>query len=206
MATCLSPAGSRRKLFWATQPSACSDRQVCGYECGAPGLSYTTEAGYDCNDQCRCCPPASVDPNCPEHADAVRSTSIATNDWLRGLIINMLMTDGRKPDRECGYRPGTQGGHWSSSYIETGPADIGTLMRDLPEVGRINESINLVVAYARATLERLVQRGVALSVEVTGNYLGGGRMQLDIEVTGRTDGVARVGLSGARVSNGWVWQ
>lgn len=206
MANCLTPAGSRRRLFWATQPDACGNNEVCGYNCGVPGLSYTSSYLYDCNGGCQCCPPATIDPNCPEHAGVVSQTSIATTQWLRGLIINMLMTDGRKPDTRCGYRPGSQGGHWSSSYIETGPTDIGTLVRDLPNVGRIQESVNLVVAYAKATLDRLIERGVALSVEVDGLYLGGGKVQLNITVLGRTDGEAKVGISGARVQNGWVWQ
>lgn len=205
MATCQVPAGSRRRLFWATQPSACGTRQTCGYECGIPGLSYSKGSLYDCNDGAFGCPPATERPEClPD--DAIGPRSILTTDWVRGLIINMLMTDGKLPDIPCGYRPGGQGGHWSSSYIEQGSPEIGTLMRTVDAVGRVQDSVSLIASFAKATLQRLVQRGVALAVEVTGVYLGSGKMRLDIIVSGRNGDEARVGIDAARTTNGWVWQ
>lgn len=205
MATCQIPAGSRRRLFWATQPAACGSSAVCGYECGSPGLSYTKSSLYDCNDGAFGCPPATERPEClPD--DSIGPRSIVTTDWVRGLIINMLMTDGRLPDQPCGYRPGGQGGHWTSSYIEEGNPEIGTLMRTVPPAGRVQDNVALVASFAQATLDRLLARGVALAVEVEGVYLGNGKMRLDIVVRGRGGEESRVGIDGARVSNGWVWQ
>lgn len=206
MAVCQTPAGSRRRLFWSTQPDACGSEEVCGAGCGVPGLSYTSQTNSTCGSGCQCCPPATVNLNCPDQYVGTRQTGIATNDWLRGLIINMLMTDGRLPDTQCGYTPGSQGGHWSSSYIASGPTDVGTLMRSVPAFGRVNDQVNMVKSYAQATLERLVERGVAFSVTTEAKYLGNMRMQLDVTVLGRKDGEAKVGITGARLTNGWVWQ
>lgn len=204
MVTCQTPAGSRRRLFWATQPDGCGSNPVCGYQCGVPGLAYAKSYLYDCNPNALPCPPATNNPACPP--DTLGPRSISTDEWVRGLIINMLMTDGRSPDTPCGYRPGSQGGHWSSSYIETGPTDIGTLMRTVPPVGRVQETVTLVSSYAKATLQRLIARGVAATVDVNGVYLGEGRMRLDITVIGRGGDTTRVGIDGARLTNGWVWQ
>lgn len=197
---CQVPVNSRRRFFWATQPDACGTNEVCGNDCGSPGLGVV----QNCNPQS--CDPTQ-DPNCPPVDNTTKT--FATTEWLRGLIINMLMTDGLLPDTECGYRPGSQGGHWSESYIADafgGPTIIGTLMRTPVATRTVQEAINLIVAYAKDTMSRLVARGVAISVDVTGSYIGGGRMKLDILVRGRTDGEARVGLVGQRLAQGWVWQ
>lgn len=205
MAQCSVPASNRRRLFWATQPDACGTSDICGAGCGIPGLSRSSSGGWDCAPGCQCCPPATVDPSCPDQIGERQQVTISTDQWLRGLVINMLMTDGRMPDTACGYRPGAQGGHWSSSYIEAGPAEVGTLIRAVPTGGRIQDSVNLATSYARATLQRLIERGVALDISVVGVYLGGMKMRLDIDVIGRRSDSAKVGISGQRVANGWVW-
>lgn len=200
---CAAPTQQRRRLFWTTQPDSCGSNIVCGAECGRPGLTLnpTTDA---CSVPGSCFPPATQ-PGCEPIIGTQRT--FATNDWLRGLVINMLMTDGRTTDNACGYRPGSQGGHWSESYMNGGQGEVvGTLLRTIPPTGRIQDSINLIVAYAKASLQRLVERGVAIAVEVEGVYRGGGRMELNVKVTGRNDGIANVGVSGVRLSNGWVWQ
>lgn len=184
MATCNQEIGDRRRLFWATQPT--EGRELCGFSCGLPGLSV-------------------IDRHCDEELDCEGAASIDTTNWVRGLIINMLMTDGRKADSQCGYRPGAQGGHWSSSYIEQGDDTIGTLIRTVETSGRVNELRALVTAYARSTLERLVARGVATKIEVATEYLGSGRFALDIEVYGVSSGVTKVGFVGERLSEQWVW-
>jgi phage gp46-like protein len=116
------------------------------------------------------------------------------------------MTDGKEPDKACGYLPGAQGGHWSESYIAT-EATVGTLVRALPTTGTIAESVATVAAYAEATLYRLVARGVASSVEVVASYAGNMRVAVNVIVYGTNGEVsARVGLSSTRLANGWVWQ
>lgn len=194
--TCTIPAITRRRTFWATQPDACGSNEVCGADCGIPGLSFTDTS--NCATGCQ----PTVDPSCGPFS---QPRSIASTDWMRGLIINMLMTDARNPDRACGYRPGAQGGHWSESYISGGPSGVGTLMRTAGANGSTSESVNLIRAYAVATLEKLIGRGVASAVDVTAKYIGDGKMSLEIVVSGHGDGDVRVGLSGARLQNGWVW-
>lgn len=197
--TCTPSDLDRRKIFWTTQPDACGIETRCGVNCGTPGLSLTET---NCDFPCR---PNTDNLDCPPEPTSPRS--FATNDWVRSLVINMLMTDARMPDSPCGYRPGSQGGHWSESYIESGPTTIGTLMRTVQAVGSIQDGVNIVVAFAQSTLDRLIARGVASAVEVTGKYIGDGVMNLDILISGQGgQGPTKVGLSGQRVINGWVWQ
>lgn len=163
----------RRRAFWATQVDACGVSQSCAGECGSPGLAFSSPG------------------------------VISTDNWVRGLVLNMLMTDGRMPNTDCGYAPGAQGGHWSESY---GAGDIGTLLRKIPTTGTVRESINLITGYAQATLERLIQRGVASAVDVQSRYLGNNVMALDVTITGTGSFAnARVGLSANKTAQGWIW-
>jgi len=161
-----------RKLFWATQPETCGTAPDCGASCGQPGLELQPDG------------------------------TIATGGWLRSLILNMLLTDGRLPDTDCGYRPGGQMGHWSESYVL---GDIGSLLRTAHSTGTIAETITALRANAEATLARLVSRAVAVKVEVDVAYLGNMRFSLDITVFGSTS-KARVGLTGSRLDNSWIWE
>ena len=196
MNQCSSARVDRRNNFWTTQPDACGDSTVCGVECGIPGLAFEASdiCGLDCDNtlQDGCTPP-----ELPK--------TFITTDWVRGLIVNMLMTDGRKPDTECGYAPNGQGGHWSESYITDGIASIGTLLRTVQPVGRISDSMEEVRSYAEATLQRLIARGVASKVFVEATYVSAGTIRLDIEVYGTNNEISKVGLSGARLANGWAW-
>lgn len=194
---------SRRRLFWATQPDGCGTVAGCGLDCGSPGLAFD-----DCFER--------DDLTCVEFGEDPTTgvvsigkpiqRTIATNDWVRGLAINMLMTDGRRPDRTCGYNPRGQGGHWSESF-DRGPAPgIGSLMLQTDAATSVNETQNLIVAFAQSTLDRLVARGVAQRVDVTGEYLGNNRFQIIADIIGLGNNSARVGVTGERLSNGWVWQ
>lgn len=176
--TCLEPAPNRQTLFWATQPSACGEEDSCGSSCGAPGL---------------------------EVVDAVVGATISSADWIRGLVLNMLFTDGRRPDTPCGYAPGSQGGHWSESYMTVAKA-VGTLVRTIEPQGRVNDIVNLLSQYTEVTLQRLVDRGVATSVEVNVSYLGGNSFSISIEVLGTDNRTHRVAVSGTRSDKGWIWE
>lgn len=179
MVECTTITTQRRRLFWATQVDGCGSETRCGVDCGEPNLAYTTQSG--------------------------NTRTLKTTDWIKGLVINMLMTDGRRADKPCGYAPGSQGGHWSESFIEGGDPTIGTLMRTVPPTGTTAAATALVAAHAQATLQRLVTRGVAMSVDATATYVGIGKVQLNIAVVG-VDGVtSQVGIDGARLTNGWVW-
>ena len=168
-----------RRLFWATQPDACGVTQECGNICGTPGLEL-------------------------QH-NSTQQATISNQDWLRGLMLNMLLTDGRLPETECGYRPGARGGHWSSSYAEN--EEIGTLMRTvLPAPGRsIQQDVSLIASFAQATLQRLVQRGIAVRVEVEGTYVGNGNMTLNAVIYGQSEQRTQVGITGSRRNNAWIW-
>lgn len=177
MVACQTIPGGRRKLFWATQPDACGSSQDCGNSCGVPGLAYVPDTG--------------------------EQKTIATSDWVRGLILNMLMTDGRRPGNNCGYAPNGQGGHWSESY--SNGDTIGTLLRTVESSGRISELIALLRAHVESTMQRLIKRGVAISVEVNVMYLGNSRFQIGISALGTNNQMNKVGMTAERMTNAWIW-
>lgn len=184
MADCENTALGRRRRFWATQTDACGqDVDGCQNTCGRPGLSFL---------------------------DTAEGRTIETSGYINGLVMNMLMTDGKQLDRTCGYAPGAQGGHWSESYIEVGQAtagasDIGTLIRSIAPSGSIDEIRSILQAHAEATLARLITRGVALRVDTSVTYQGDGIFAVDVEIFGIDNTLARVGLSAARLEQGWIW-
>jgi phage gp46-like protein len=120
-------------------------------------------------------------------------------------MINMLMTDGRQADTACGYRPNGQGGHWSESYIDSGDPTVGTLMRTIAPAGRVQALEAQLEAYAKQTLQKLVGRGVARSVDVVVKYVSGGNFSVNASVFGVDNRASRIGLSAQRLENGWVW-
>jgi phage gp46-like protein len=185
MAICASPSQSRpRRTFWTTQPGACGQAADCGADCGRSGLSVV-EAG-------------------PAEGEGLPPRTILTNDWVRSLALNILQTDGRAPDSACGYRPGGQGGHWSESFRKDGQK-VGTLLRTLPSSSSIRDNINLVRATLVSELNRLVVMGIAKTITVDAEYLGGNRMSADISIIAPDGTTARVGMTGARNSNAWAW-
>lgn len=177
MANCESLPIGRRLKFWATQEVG-TNQSNCGDDCASFGLNLVKSGEY---------------------------ASISTDDWVRGLAINILMTDGRKPNTICGYRAGNRGGHWSDSFRSDGLTS-GSLVRTIKASGKIRDQVNLLQAYAQSDMEKLVTMGVAISVNVTANYIGGNRASLDIEIIGPSGTTANVAVSGTRISNAWVWQ
>lgn len=178
MVLCVTSSVGRRKLFWATQADACGEENSCGGRCGVPGLELT---GPDAGPR-----------------------SISTDNWLTGLMLNMLMTDGRRPNTVCGYTPTGQGGHWSESYMEDG-AGVGTLVRTIGPSSRVSQIEAELKAYAQQTLEKLVGRGVARSVVVTVTYVASGTFKVDAEIIGIDNTSSRIGVSAQRLENGWIW-
>lgn len=178
MAACSVPENRQRRVFWSTRPVSDSGQAfLCGSECAVPGLEKV------------------------EHQDG---TTISTEDWLTGLVMNMLMTSGRRTDTPCGHAPGTQGGHWSESYGQG--LTVGTLLRTVEPSARVNDVKNMVQAHASSTLSRLVSYGVANEVQVTATYAGGGVFNIEAVISGTPEGVTRVGVSGRRLENGWIWE
>ncbi len=204
MSFCATATNGRKRTFWATQPDACgSGTDQCGDTCGAPGLVLTSSR---CGGiRCECCPSPVVDPECgvPDLPQAV-PRSIVTTNWLRGLVLNILGTDGKLPDKACGYAPGVQGGHWGDSFRGDGQRS-GTLIRTKPLASSVREAVNLVHAQLEADLAKLIVMRVATKVEVNTAYLGGLRMRADVIVHSPQGQTARVGVDGTRAGNDWIW-
>lgn len=175
---CLTGSRDRRRVFWATQPNACgSERNECGDDCGRIGLKLECAPG---------------------------GASYSNENYAIGLALNILLTDGRKPDTECGYAPGNRGGFWADSFRRDGQSS-GSLLRTIPATYSVRETVQLVKAYATSDLQKLVTYGVALKVEVDAEYKGGNKIDLTAIITGQTGVVSRVGVSGQRIQNAWVW-
>lgn len=125
--------------------------------------------------------------------------------WISRLLMNMLGTDGRKEQTPCGFAPGGQGGHWSESFLQDDTSSVGTIVRDIPAVGTIDELTGLLGAYIKETVDRLVDRGIARSVEVETTYVGGLRFNVDVVVYGVSDQRVNVSIATTKLSNGWIW-
>lgn len=196
MTACATAPIGRRRTFWTTQP--CGTRTVCGSECATFGLSI-----YRVDDQCGLKCDNTGELGCKASNEQVER-SIANNDYVRSLALNILLTNGRKPDTACGYRAGQRGGHWSDSFRDDG-LTAGSLLRTLPSSGSIRDSVNLARAYAQADLSKLVTMGYAASVDVQSKYLGGNAMSLDAVIYGQAGLTSNVGIIGSRSTNAWVW-
>lgn len=176
--TCNAGAADRRRIFWTTQPDACGYRiNACGEECASPGLSRVERDG---------------------------GVTIANTDYVRGLALNILLTQGRLPDSECGVRPGGRGGHWQDVFRGDG-LSCGTLMLNVPAKTSIRESLLLIKSYAEAALNKLVATGVATKVDVAVDYLGGAAAFVRATIYGQGTEVTNVGATVARLQNAWVW-
>jgi len=188
MATCDVSAVGRRRTFWANQ--ACTTERDCGFDCGADyGIKYY-------------CPENQA---CTEHKPGSQR-GIETDNWLRGLVINILFTDGKLVDTLCGWKPGARGGHWSDSYRNGRyPGSVGSSIRNLKTHGTISDAIAEINAYMRFDLQKLVTYGVALSIEVASKYIGNNTVQSDIIIYGVDGTTTQVGVSGQRLKNSWAW-
>lgn len=179
MAECNVPINGRRKIFWTTQPDACGVITYCHSDCGSSGLKSYVPAGQ-------------------------QGRTFVNTDYVRGLALNILFTDARKEDKPCGYRPGAIGGHWSDSFRADGKR-AGTNLRDLPISYSVQDSVKLIQAYMQTSLQKLVGYGVAQSVSVAVKYLGRNVFQADVDITSTDGEQTRVGVTGNRMENSWVW-
>lgn len=179
MAECNVPIQGRRKIFWVTQPDACGAVVRCHNNCGSSGLQSYVPKGQN-------------------------GRTFVNRDYVRGLAINILLTDARKEDRPCGYRPGAVGGHWSDSFRDDGKR-AGTNLRDIPRSYQASETVKLIQSYMQASLQKLVGYGVAQSVAVAVKYAGRNVFQATIDIISVDDEMTRVGITGNRMENSWVW-
>lgn len=195
MTECFTAPIGRRKTFWTTQP--CGTRLSCGNECATFGLRFNRadECGAACDN--------TTPLGCSKPVDQIERTIDTTNSIV-SLALNILLTNGRKPDATCGYRPGQRGGHWSDSFRDDGMT-AGSLLRTLPATASIRDSVQLARGYAQADLSKLVTLGYAQSVDVQTAYLGGNAMSLDATIFGQSGLTSNVGITGSRSNNSWLW-
>lgn len=178
MAECIIPIEGRRKIFWTTQPDACGVESNCQSNCGSSGLKLKAQNG---------------------------GRTFATNDYVRSLALNIMLTKGRKADTACGYRPGARGGHWMDTFRNDGQLT-GSQLWDLPTTYSVAESLKLIQALMQSSLQKLVAYGVAQSVDVTVTYAGGNVFSALVDIRGSDGNNSRVGVTGNRLENAWVWR
>lgn len=175
---CLAQNLGRRRIFWTTRPEVCGEYNTCGVTCSIPGLEY------DDND------PAG--------------RTIRTEEWLTGLILNILNTRART-DQKCS-NPAATFGHWSESYRDDN-LYIGSTLWNAAEKNytRVNDAVRAIGAAIKADLGKLIRLGVADRVEVATNYRGGMRVDVAISVWYRL--IKReINMSGIYATDGWVWR
>lgn len=181
----VAPAG-RRRVFWATQPAVCGNTELCtndvhGPNCGRPGLEWIGAADPEGDGR-----------------------TISTDNWIEGLILNILLTDAQREDALCGHLPGQRGGHWSDSFRTDG-ASAGSRVRHISPTCSVAQMVALVEGAINDDLQRLVTWAVALAVAVRVTYRGNNVLWADIEVTGLAGDRIAVGLAGTRLTNAWAW-
>lgn len=179
MSVCDVTIQGRRKIFWTTQPSACGVTAGCIGDCGSSGLETYQPEGQS-------------------------GRTFRTTNFVVGLALNILLSDGRREDTACGWRPGRRGGHWADSFREDG-LTIGTTIRDIPAQATVADSVNLIKVFCLQAMQKLVAYGVAQSVDVTVKYAGSNTFETLISIVGQDGETARVGITGNRIENSWVW-
>lgn len=175
--TCSITVADRRRKFWATKESACGDAPSCNVACGRPGL---------------------------QPIDTGQGRTFSTDDYVRGLALNILLTNGRKRDTICGTSAGTRGGHWADAFRTDGGSS-GSLIRQVKPSGRINENVAEIQAAAQRDLDKLVIYQVATSVVVEARYAGRNTVDLTATITGQDGRTTAVAVTGSRLENSWVW-
>nr|DAF77028.1 MAG TPA: hypothetical protein [Caudoviricetes sp.] len=175
--TCNFDVADRRKRFWTTQVAACgTGTDDCG-TCARPGLQLLCGDGQ---------------------------VTISTDNYAAGLALNILLTDAAKADTGCGWTPGNRGGFWGDSFRDDNLRS-GSKIRQVPTRTSMRETISLVRAYALDDLKKLVTYGVAKSVDVDLTYQGSNKIDMTVIIQGVDGNESRVGLTGERISNAWVW-
>lgn len=196
MTLCCPPlSAASPPTFWATQPDACGQVSSCDTLCGRAGL-LLVPAG-PCAEPC---PPADPDNPCPPRI--AESATIATNDWLRGVILNMLGTRARVPTDACAGRL-PAGGHWSESFMD-GPAHVGMVLDSPVAFASVAEALAFLEQAVRAALQRLVARGIASKVEVSADYKGANVADVTATVWHNDASPAAISFMSRREASGWA--
>lgn len=164
-----------RRIFWATQPAAKGVDESCVGECGRPGLAFGENG------------------------------AIMWSDYVRGLALNILLTNGPRALGACGVRPGQRGGHWSDSFRTDGGYSGATYRYVKPDISVVR-TISLIRSFMEKDLQRLVSYGVALSVTVKSERIDRNRVSMVATILGPGGNETNVGITGSRLTNGWAWE
>lgn len=193
MPTCVSTPDDRRRPFWTWQPDGCGiESNDCDGDCGVPGLKLLDAS---CLDNCG-------HPQC--NGGTPTAKTLATNDYVRSLILGSLLTRGRRRDVRCGRRPGEGLGYWGDSLRRDSVATGSRLYDGPPSAGRTSETISWLRAAVAADLAYLSADGLVSSIKVSVAYTGGGLFEITIAWAGQAgDGV--VGIAGGRIGKSWNW-
>lgn len=180
---CFEQNVGRRRIFWTTHAAACGSYNLCGMDCSIPGMVYEDVEPY-------------VSPGGPPR-------TINNDEWLTGLILNILNTRARSNMR-C-PTPAATYGHWSESYRGDN-LYIGSTMWNAAEKSyvRIADAVKAIAVAVRSDMQKLTVLGIAESVEVEATYKGANSVAVAITVTVAT-GRSTINLSGSFVSETWVW-
>lgn len=172
---CLELNEGTRRVFWTTMDS-CGRYNLCGEECVIPGLKYI---------------------------DKPEGRTIANEDWIRSLVLNILNTRARS-DLKCPSPAGTYG-HWSESYRDD-DLYIGTRVYNAAEkpYARILDGVKAIGAAIRSDVGKLIILGLADTVDVDVVYRGRSKVEVTVTVVYRN--VRRtVNLAGTYSTDTWVW-
>jgi len=184
---CLAKDVGNRRIFWTTRPDVCGEYNMCGHQCTIPGLEYIDlEEPYVSLDQA--------------------GRTIANDEWVRGLILNIINTRARN-DRPC-PSPASVYGHWSESFLREGEwFYIGSTLWNAAEkmYARCADAVRAIEAAIRADMGKLIAQGIVQSVAVHATYHTQNHVDVVIDTVTST-GQARINLSGAFVSESWVWR
>jgi phage gp46-like protein len=197
MFNCNPQLNARRKSFWTTQQ--CKTVDICGRDCGNFGIKYTTKQ-TDCAQGC--------DNTVQNGCAAPKERSLATDNFIKSLLINILMTDGQRPDDECGFAAGSRGGHWSNSY-RANAQTIGSNIRSVKAGKTTAANVLALQVEAQKIANKIVSYGVVKSAIATVKYLGGMVYSLDIKYETFNNESSNVGFVGnsitAKSKSTFIW-
>jgi phage gp46-like protein len=176
---CISLVTPTRRSFWTTQLDSCVPDACGSFTCGKPGLALV------------------------ENEDKT-GASFATNDWVRSTALNMLLTNARRRDTNCGYAPGTLNGHWSENFIPGG-GEVGSHVRYVNPQMSMRDAVLQIKAEVQLTLKKLIDYGIAVEIKVEATYAGSGNIAMDIEIIGSAVDPTRIALTAKRSENSWAW-
>jgi phage gp46-like protein len=206
---CIPPPRSRFRRFWATQPNVCpSEPGQCNYtdpnnlatDCEKPGLQLlvTIDPAWE---QLTCAYDGKG--GLPDCAPPITGATINTENYVQGLVLNILGTNAAQAPSICGNIPGQRLGYWLDSIAGN---KSGSSIRYVPTLGFTTaQAVQFIQMQADADLKKLIQYGVANSVTVTASYVGNGTIALKIVVEGVDDTTTVVNSTMTKITNAWVW-